>query len=72
MPGPARVYASAAEKQKVYRRRKAFAASDTARLIALQEAAADEHVVVCGKFLHCNKRPLPHRWNNRPNTESAI
>lgn len=55
MPGPARVYASAAEKQKVYRRRKAFAASDTARLIALQEAAAHEHVVVCGKLLQLQK-----------------
>jgi hypothetical protein len=55
MPGPARQYSSAAAKQKAYRRRKAFAASDTARLIALQETAAHEHVVVCGKLLQLQK-----------------
>jgi hypothetical protein len=49
-----RLYANNAEQQAAYRRRQQFQASGTARLIALQEEAAQEHVVTQGRAL------LPH------------
>jgi len=49
MPGRTRHYADGAAKQAAYRRRKQFQESATARLIALQEEAAQTHVVWRGK-----------------------
>jgi hypothetical protein len=51
MPGRTRHYTNGAAKQAAYRRRKQFQASDTARLIALQEEAAQTHVVWRGQVL---------------------
>ena len=48
MPRPRR-HADAAAKQAAYRRRKQFQESTTARLIALQQEFAQQHVVVHGK-----------------------
>jgi hypothetical protein len=48
-----RLYAGAAAKQAAYRRRKQAKASTTARLIALQEEAAQLHVHVRGRQALC-------------------
>jgi hypothetical protein len=45
-----RRHASAAAKQAAYRRRKQVQASTTARLIALQKEAAQQHVGSCGRL----------------------